>query len=802
MAETIDICIHCGTPLEASQKESGFCCTGCEFVHQLIHEEGLEKFYDLKRGENSTPLRDQPFQQYDFDWLTEAVTSYETEMPDAATTEFEGSLQGISCIGCVWLVEKLFLRHHGAIRCDIIPTTGNIHLTWSRSELDLLDFAHELQRFGYLLGSSKSGSKHSGEFHQLGTRLGICAAFALNAMAFSLPRYMGMPGDFAFAGIFDLVTFLSATLAMLVGGSWFIKRAFYGIRAKVLHMDTPIALGVSLAYIGSTAGWMWQYEELKYFDFVAIFIFLMLGGRWLQTAAVERNRNRLLEQTPVPLSVKNAKSGETVEIDSIKSGDHYYLPAGQTTPVSSVLVEGRADFSLEWINGEPDPVHRSSGMPIPAGAINLTSSSQEGHQTLLSAEEGWKDSLLAKLIRASEQTARSPLMEKILRYYLITVFILGIGGGLAWFMAGESLAASVQVTISVFVISCPCALGVALPLADELASGRMRALGVFIRKPAFWSRIRQIKTIFFDKTGTLTMDLPELVNADELEHLDDGSRSLLALLCSGSRHPLSRSVIRALGLKGQTLLAKAHIEEAPEINELPGLGTNLKHTDGKTWSLGKCGWDGISSSPMEATRPGCEFRSNGEIISYFQFKEALRPEAAETLQLLKNHHPHILSGDHSDRVTQIAELLKINPEHVHAGLNPDDKADLVRKIDPDQSLFLGDGANDSLAFDAASMTGAVAGRGLLEAKADFYFLSSGLHFIPAMFKLAKTHAEAVRAVFTFSLCYNFIAVTVCLAGLMNPLIAAILMPLSSIVSLAIVGIKIPTNARSNELIAK
>ncbi|MBT8037036.1 MAG: heavy metal translocating P-type ATPase metal-binding domain-containing protein [Verrucomicrobiae bacterium] len=796
-----DQCIHCETPLEPSQKDSGFCCTGCEFVYQLIHDQGLEKFYDLKRGENSTPLRDQPFQQYDFSWLEESIAKYEADSPDAVTTEFEGSLQGISCIGCVWLVEKLFLRCDGAIRCDIIPTSGSIHLTWSRGHHDPLAFAQDLQRFGYLLGSAKSGSKHTGEFRQLGSRLGICGAFALNAMVFSLPRYLGMPDDFAFAGIFDLITLLSATLAMLVGGSWFIKRAYFGLRAKILHMDTPIALGVSLAYIGSLAGWIWHYDSLMYFDFVAIFIFLMLGGRWIQTAALERNRNRLLEQTPVPLNVKNAHSGESMEIDAIQCGDHYLLPAGQTTPVSSVLAQGSADFSLEWINGEPDPVHRSPGMLIPAGAINL-SQGQENLATHLTAEEDWKNSLLAKLLQASEQTSRSPLMEKILRYYLTAVFLLGIGGGLAWSLSGASLATAAQVTISVFVISCPCALGVALPLADELASGRMRTLGVFIRKPAFWSRIRQIKTLFFDKTGTLTMDLPELVDAKQLDEFDDATTAFLAHLCAHSRHPLSRSVMRSLGLRGQRLITQTDSETRIKVHELPGLGTSMTTSSGTIWSLGKCGWDGVTSDPVQATHAGCELRCDGQLVTHFQFQEALRPEAAETLQQLHHLNPHILSGDHNDRVNHIAHLLNIQPDHVHSGLSPDDKAALVRQIDPNHSLFLGDGANDSLAFDAAAITGAVAGRGLLEAKADFYFLSSGLHFIPTMFKLAQKHARAVRTVFAFSLAYNLIAVAVCLAGLMNPLIAAILMPLSSLVSLSLVALKIPTNNRANELFAK
>lgn len=794
MAEAPEHCIHCGTPLEASQRESGFCCTGCEFVYQLIHEQGLEKFYDLKRGETSAPLRDQPFQQYDFAWLEEAIAEYENEHPEASTTEFSGSLQGISCIGCVWLVEKIFLKHNGAIRCDIIPTTGSIHLTWSRGELDMVAFAAELQKFGYLLGTARSGSRHTGEFRQLGTRLGICGAFAMNAMAFSLPRYMGMPADFAFAGIFDLITFLSATLAMLVGGSWFIQRAYYGIRARVLHMDTPIALGVSLAYLGSFAGWLWQHEELMYFDFVAIFIFLMLGGRWLQTAAVERNRNRLLEQTPVPQSVKDPATGEAVDIDTVKAGDCYELPAGQTAPVASVVAQGSADFSLEWINGEPDPVHRSSGMPVPAGAIKL-SGDNDGQHTVLKAEEDWKDSLLAKLIRSSEQVTRSPLMEKILRYYLAAVFVVGICGGLAWLVAGAPFAVAMQVTISVFVISCPCALGVALPLADELSSGRMRAMGVFIRRPSFWSRIRRIKTLFFDKTGTLTMDLPELVNTADLKTLDTHSRTQLAILCAGSRHPLSRALMRALGLEGQQTLAAMPADTIPAVTELPGLGSRIVTNGDTVWSLGKCGWDGSSTTPMEATRPGCELRRDGELLCHFQFQEALRPEIAETLARLGSLNPHILSGDHDTRVARIAETVGISQERVHAGLNPEQKAELVRSIDPDHSLFLGDGANDSLAFDAAGMTGAVAGRGLLESKADFYFLSSGLHFLPVMFTLARQHARTLRRIFTFSLTYNLLAVSVCLAGHMNPLLAAILMPLSSIVSLALAALSIPTRPR-------
>lgn len=776
-------CIHCGTLLEVSQEASGFCCVGCEFVYGLIHEQGLENFYDLKQGETISPLNDQPFQEYDFSWLEEEIETREQSAPNANSCELDLSLQGVSCVGCVWLVERLFQRHEGTLHCDLSPSTGAMQLGWKAGEFNVLDFAQELQKFGYIIGRHRESNTGNTELRKLSHKLGICGAFALNAMVFSLPRYLGMPDDFMFAGIFELITMLTATLAMLVGGSWFISRSVHSLRAHVMHMDTPIALGVSLAYLGSLTGWLLKYENLLYFDFVAIFIFLMLAGRWLQTAAVERNRNRLLEQTPVPHSVTSVPDGEIILLADLKIGDRYALPAGQTTPVASMLTDGHSDFSLEWINGEPDPCHHQTGTLIPAGAIKLSDS-----DISLTAEENWQDSLLAKLLREGESSARSPVMEKILRVYLTVVLLLGIGGGIVWLLMGAAIPTAMQVTISVFVISCPCALGVALPLADDLASAAMRTRGVFIRKPAFWSRIRRIKTLFFDKTGTLTQDLPELTEDDSLSRLNHDQFRMLANLCAKSRHPLSRSLLKSMGLKGQQV-----IEPTLKVSEVPGLGSWLTDSSGTRWSLGKCGWSGMDNRQIKATSGGCQLRENGKEVARFTFAESLRPETALTISQLADRDVYVLSGDQQERVQHISKVVGVTEGHVHAGLSPEDKARIVSQIDSEQSLFLGDGANDSLAFDAANMSGAVAGRGLLEAKSDFYFLSSGLRFLPEMFRMADSYHTTVRSVFMFSILYNLSAVAVCLTGHMNPLLAAILMPLSSVISLAIVAGKLVRN---------
>ncbi|HVJ46187.1 MAG TPA: HAD-IC family P-type ATPase, partial [Luteolibacter sp.] len=681
----------------------------------------------------------------------------------------------ISCVGCVWLVEKLFLRHPGAIEASAHPATGNLHLRWTAGETDLVPFANELASFGYTLTPLRE--KSDSETRRLAVKLGLCAAFALNAMAFTLPRYTGMPDSFSFAPIFQLIAFLSAMLSMLTGGTYFIQRAWKAVRHGILHIDLPIALGVILAFIGSIAGWVMNIEGLLYFDFVSTFIFLMLAGRWLQQAAIEKNRNRLQRQRPVPESVVSLDHADPIPLSEITAGLRFELTPGQSVPVTSILNRGSADFSLEWINGEADPHTFSAGRRLPAGAIHLGSA-----PVTLTAEETWDDSLLSRLTGARRETVRVPALEKLLRVYLIAVLIAG-AAGFYWWSRHGTIAEALQVMISVFVVSCPCALGVALPFADELCGSIMERAGVFIRESLVWSRLKSIRTIFFDKTGTLTLERPSLANPEVITTLAPEGRLALARLTAGSLHPVSRSLLEALGHEGQQLLRE---NGSAEIHDIPGIGRHF-FTDDAVWYLGRPGW---LDAPATRTPGGhdAELRKNDRIIAHFRFLESLRPDAAAALEALrKNHRLIILSGDRFEKVAHTASLLQIPTEDAYASLSPFEKEDIVRRIDRHDSLYLGDGANDSLAFNAAWTTGTpVVDRSLLESKADFYFLGHGLRFLPTLLSLAKRRRSVVRGAFAFALLYNLCAVAAALTGHMNPLVAAIIMPLSSAISLAIV----------------
>lgn len=773
-------CLHCGTEFSPSREGEKFCCRGCEFVHQLITEEGLTRFYDLQAGNPGQPARDRPFLPVDYSWLEESVRTAEEK--GGSTAALRLHLRGISCVGCVWLVEKVFLRRDGALRADVFPTDGRLELAWETGSCDIVSFAGELQRFGYAVEPWSARTSSDDELRALAGRLGLCGAFAMNAMVFTLPRYLGMADDFAFAPLFEIITLVSATFALLVGGSYFVKRAWAALRQRTLHIDLPIALGILLAFAGSLAGWALDADRLLYFDFVAIFTFLMLGGRCLHLAAAARVRNQMQGQGPLPESVELA-DGSAIPLDELSSGQRFRLRSGAVLPVASLLEESNADFSLAWITGEPDPAALRAGRRVPAGAVNLNRDA-----IVLRAEEAWSESLVAALSERADTSGRSLFLEKILRFYLGAVLALAIIGGVCWWLASGAVDA-LQVAISICVVSCPCALGVAIPLADRRAAASLQKIGVFIQRAELWERLRRVRRLLLDKTGTLTMEHPQLQDPSSLATLDPEARLALAALSAGSLHPLSRSLLQALGGPGRV--------DPPVIEELPGKGS-LVHLDGTLWSLGRPGWKGDPGNDdalSGVSALACDLRREGELVGRFEFVEAPRPDAREALRFLRRRfgiHSSVISGDSSARVRRLAESLDIDPADAHGDLSPAAKADLVRDLDHRDSLYLGDGANDSFAFDAALATGTpVADRSVLDHKTDFFFTTRGLGFLPALFATASWRGSSVRRIFAFAVSYNIAAVVLCLAGLMTPLLAAVLMPLSSLICLALAARPLP-----------
>lgn len=787
-AAPVHLCRHCGTPLVTERtQESGFCCTGCAYVFRLVHEHGLEGYYKI-RDTVVAPADQVVFQPRDYAWLAELQAEAE-QVPGTPALTLE--VQGISCAGCVWLIEKVFHQQPGALGIETDAQLGRMRLRWTRGEFDAPAFGRALQAFNYLAGPPGEEPAVP-ESRALVRRVGLCAAFSMNIMLFALPAYFGMEATFRYAHLFGTLAMVFATLSLLTGGSYFLGRAWAALRSGVLHIDLPIAIGIIGAYAGSFYGWAAGREEYVYFDFVGAFILLMLVGRWAQVAAVERNRRRLLSAQARPHKVRVlGPSGAAVEqpVENLRPGDVFRVRSGQVVPVEAQLESPAASFGTAWITGEADPREYRLGGRVPAGAVSLVRG-----EVQLRATQGWTDSLLAKLLQPAGRDAfRHRVLERIVGGYLIAIFGAAILAGAAWWLSTHDPVRTFAVVTAVLVVSCPCAVGLAFPLADEMATVALRRHGVFVREADLWPRLGRIRRLLFDKTGTLTLETPRLLNPEALDALAPDARAALLALVRDNPHPVSQSLLENLLARSDPGSGAA---VSGEFREQPGFGVSLTTATG-LWALGRPGWGAAQPS---LGQPACdqgpetahdtEFTGDGVVLARFRFADAVRPDAVAELGALwrEGFEVFILSGDRPAKVDAMGRALGLPPEYAVAGLTPEQKAAWVQTLDRRDTLMLGDGANDSLAFDAAFARGTpVIHRGVLEGKADFYYLGQGLGGLRRLFQVNRARRHTQLALLTFSVAYNALAVGLAVTGHMSPLLAAILMPVSSLLSLAIVG---------------
>lgn len=777
-------CRHCGVPV--AQPDEVFCCTGCAYVYRLINEAGLDAYYKIK-DTITAPADAALLPSRDYLWLAEAQKEAE-KAAAGCTPELRLDVQGISCAGCVWLIERVFLKEKGSGRIEVNAQTGQLRLTWQTGAFDAPAFARTLQNFNYLLSPASAVRTAPPESRGLVKRIGLCTAFAMNVMLFTLPTYFGMEASFTYARLFGTLSMAFATLALLSGGGYFLGKAWRSLGAGAVNIDLPISLGLLGAYSGSFFGWWMGDERFVYFDFVSTFILLMLIGRWAQLAAVERNQRRLLAEQPLRGHVRLlSPNGGYVEVEPEKltAGARFATAPGQIVPVEAKLITPEASIGLAWINGESAPRVARAGQQVPSGAVNLAR-----EEILLEARQGWSESLLAELIRPVVRNAyRHRFIERVIKAYLIGIIAAAFVSGLAWYFASGDLVRSYAVVTAVLVVSCPCAIGLAFPLTDEIATVVLRKRGVFVRVADLWPRLSRIRKIVFDKTGTLTLETPVLQDEQSLRELNAEARQALFSLVQDNPHPVARC------LHQQILAAGEVIPLRGEVEETVGRGVKLQ-ASGVEWRLGQPRWalaaDDTAPAKTEADNHAESLLTrSGVAVAAFKFLESVRSDAVEEVRRLadRNLSIYVLSGDRRHKVEQLVGALGLPLTSGLSEMSPHEKASWVEKNEADRVMVLGDGANDSLAFDRALCRGTpVVHRGILTEKADFYYLGHGINGVRALFEIDDLRRQTHRWLLIFSIAYNLLAVGLAAAGQMNPLLAAVLMPVSSLITLGIVGL--------------
>lgn len=769
---TASHCVHCAQPL-IDDAFSPYCCRGCRAVHAILSKAGLTRYYELRRGPGLPPT-DLDSRRIDHKWL-ELIESVRAD--DGGLARVELDIQGIHCAACVWLIEELFRRHGGARAgvMSINPALGRIELRIS-PEFPLSDWVDSVESLGYLLGPARSsGSRPSDD---LLLRVGICAALAMNVMLFAAAIYLGLREGPIYAILNDL-SYAAGVLAVLVGGSVFIGSAFRALRRRVLHLDVPIALGIVLAFAGSTWSFFAASGEAVYIDTLTVFVALMLVGRWLQQRMLERNRAQLLaDDGTESLLTRQVENGvvRIVHCIGIHEGDQLLVAPGDLVPVQLRVLEQSVRCSLDWIDGESRPRRFDTGETVPAGAFNVGERAFTGVATT----DFSKSSLVGLLGNDPAAKGDGPLAtqwwSQLSRYYVVGVIGLATAAvSYWWWRSGEPLRA-IEVGTAVLVVTCPCAFGIAAPLAYELVQTQLRRAGVFVRVGDFLDRVRSVTRLVFDKTGTLTTGSLEVVDPSPLLWLTEDQARVLYNMTARSAHPKSVAVRRALEGRPSARLADL------EVTEQAGKGVSADH-DGARYRLGAPGWAGAPLAP----RDDVVFACDGETLASIATDEKLRPGARDEIEKLERagYQLAILSGDAQSRVTAMGRSLGMAAGECIGDKSPEQKADYVRAHAPARTLLIGDGLNDQVAMREAACSGTPAvDRPFMAARCDFYFVSPGLRPVAQVLRASQSLAHVVRRILAFAIAYNLVAVSIAMAGWMKPWVAAVLMPLSSLLTLA------------------
>ncbi len=771
-------CQHCRTPLPREAGSDRFCCNGCRQAYALLSEAGLGRYYDLLSGV-STPGETTPG---NFQWLEPLLASARELAPNPRRISLTLDAQGLHCAGCVWLLQALFRRREGGFHLDVNPGLGRLTLTFDPDRFDLTSYLNDLAQVGYRTGPPVRDGRSTSD--GLGLRLGITFAIAMNAMALSAAHYFGLEAhdEANLFVLFGWVNLALSTAAFLIGAPVFIKGAYEALKRRAFHLDLPIALGLVLAFGGSVALFFSDTPERAYFDTLDIFIALMLLGRFAQRRFLERNRRLLLDDDGFESTRLRTLDTDglitLLPVQRLSAGTRFLLAPGELVPVGATLADtrGPADFSLAWVTGESDPVTHAPDQVIPAGAHLLGANARVAQAREPFATSGLHDLLRRPTAHGLGDDDRRPdaFWHRVTTLYVLIVLLAAATAAIAWYLRDPSRV--LDVTTAILVVTCPCAIGLATPLAYELANNRLRRIGLHTRRPGLLDRARHLRTVIFDKTGTLTLGDLALDNVDALDSLSERDRHDLSQMVMRSNHPKSRALADAL--------PPITLDLGADITEIAGLGLVYRQADRELH---------LAASPdgRDVSFTSKSEHLDSQIIANFTFREILRADArAEVARLLDlGLEVHLASGDAHERALSIARELRIPEGNVHARMSPEDKAELVKSFEarhPGSTLMLGDGINDALAFSAATLAGTPAiDRPTLPARADFFLTTRGLGPLSALILESRLVRDVTTRNLVLALFYNGLGLFAALMGWLSPVVCAVAMPASSLLTLAL-----------------
>ena len=795
-------CVHCGKAQMVAadvDPQQVFCCNGCRSAFELIQGLELDQFYDLRDQMGSSGTS--PGQKHErgfevFDDPKRLGFSAPKELPDGLM-ETVLALQGLHCGACAWLIENAASRTPGWIDARVQMNNHTIRIVYDPSQTTLGTIARTLVQLGYQPVALTKSDQDAAQLENrnLLVQIAIAGFCAANAMWIAIALYAAEASG-VISAHYHFLRWSSAFLGVFAvagPGRSFFRGAMASIKTRTPHMDLPVALGLLVGTIVGMFNVIFGGGAV-YFDSLAVLVFLLLIGRWIQF----RQQHRAAKAVDLMLRItpNHAKrlfdDGTTdfVEVSTLTPGDVVRVAAGDSVPVDGVIQSGSTTIDQSLLTGESAPVATKVGDEVFAGTLNQLSPI-DVRVTATSDE-----SRIGKVMQLVETAAISKtpivqLADKIGGVFVVTVTLLAIGTFMFWMSDGWQLAA--EHATALLIVACPCALALATPLAIAVALGRSAKRQILIRDGSLLQRLSRPGMIWFDKTGTLTVGQPQVALAFGKDV--DRALRLAAAIEKDCTHPLADGIVAEA--------KRRNLRIPPTSGDTTAhLGGIRGKVSGKDVCVGNFSFmndnhasldEAFNASIREVENDGMApilVSIDGRVVAVLAMADQLRDDASQLIAQLEmdGWQIGILSGDNVNVVNRIARELGLSVDKAHGQLSPEEKLSTIRNSQKEgiPMVMVGDGANDAAALAAADVGIAIRGGAEVSLQAAPIYVASGrLSSIFDLMAGAKSTTQLIYTTFAVSLCYNLIAVVLAATGNISPLIAALLMPISSVSVLAI-----------------